>query len=83
MNWSGVVEAIVKLLGKWGSAIAAYFAGRAAKTRDVEKNERKEREAQDETDADFERLRRDDALRDRVRDLMAVRDKPAGVDDPR
>lgn len=73
MGWSSVIEEIVVTLRKWATAIAAYFAGRRAGMEKAEEKadaaEEKREEDQDEKDREFERLRRDDALRAELRRL--------------
>lgn len=79
--WAKAVAEIAALLKRWGAAIAAYFAGRRDgedKAEDAaRKAEDKARERQDENDREFERRRRDDARRQRLRDFL---EGPAGDD---
>lgn len=78
--WAKVIEAIASLIERWGRAIAFFFAGKSAGKTETESKIRdakdKAAEDQHEKDSEFERLRRDDDFRDRVRD--ALRDKDAG-----
>lgn len=80
--WAETIRAIAAIIERWGRSIALFFAGKAAGADEVEKKVRKAddkaEERQREKDSEFERLRRDDAFRNRVRD--ALRDKDAGSD---
>lgn len=74
MDWAGALKAIVGLLIKWGSAIAAYFAGRGAEAAAEQK--RQQQVTNDELDAARREsaILADDAERERLRKRFADRE---------
>ena len=77
-SWAKAIAEIAALLKRWGAAIAAYFAGRAAGKQaaenKAERQDDKAREAQDEKDVEYNRRIRDARRRGRLRDAL---EKPA------
>lgn len=73
MALSDVAAAILRLLEKWGGAIAAFFAGRQSKELEREKQENDALRETLDRDREIARRLDDDAERERVRDAYRRR----------
>ena len=73
-GWPAIIKEALEWLRKAAPALFAYLAGREKGRRSAEEKAREEKEEasekQDEKNRDYERLRRNKPLRERMRDIM-------------